>query len=96
MADSSVYAKTLPVGGSADVSDYDCMSFTAPFKLVSSVSVSNGIGGMNTISYNYENAKVFKRGRGFLGFTKTIMNDQSTSVKQLLHKNFLIPIVRLL
>lgn len=39
MADSSVYAKTLPVGGSADVSDYDCMSFTAPFKLVSSVSV---------------------------------------------------------
>ena len=35
---------------------------------------------MNTISYNYENAKVFKRGRGFLGFTKTIMNDQSTSV----------------
>ena len=36
---------------------------------------------MNTISYNYENAKVFKRGRGFLGFTKTIMNDQSTSVK---------------
>ena len=53
MADSSVYAKTLPVGGSADVSDYDCMSFTAPFKLVSSVSVSNGIGGMNTISYNY-------------------------------------------
>ena len=25
--------------------------------------------------------KVFKRGRGFLGFTKTIMNDLSTSVK---------------
>ena len=88
MADSSVYAKTLPVGGSADVSDYDCMSFTAPFKLVSSVSVSNGIGGMNTISYNYENAKVFKRGRGFLGFTKTIMNDQSTSVKTTITQEF--------
>ena len=88
MADASVYTKTLPVGGSADVSDYDCLSFTAPFKLVSSVSVSNGIGGMNTISYNYENAKVFKRGRGFLGFTKTIMNDQSTSVKTTITQEF--------
>ena len=43
---------------------------------------------MNTISYNYENAKVFKRGRGFLGFTKTIMNDQSTSVKTTITQEF--------
>ena len=43
---------------------------------------------MNTISYNYENAKVFKRGRGFLGFTKTIMNDQSTSVKTAITQEF--------
>lgn len=88
MTDPSVYTKTLPTGGSATVSEYDCMSFTAPFKLVSNVSVSNGIGGMNSISYSYENAKVFKRGRGFLGFTKTVMNDQSSSVKTTITQEF--------
>ena len=32
--------------------------------------------------------KVFKRGRGFLGFTKTIMNDLSTSVKTTITQSF--------
>lgn len=88
MADATIYEKTLPVGGSATVSGYDSLSFTAPFKLVSNVSVSNGIGGTNEISYSYENAKVFKRGRGFLGFTKTIMRDLSSSVKTTITQGF--------
>lgn len=88
MPDASVYTKTPPTGGSATVSGYDCMSFTAPFKLVSDVSISNGIGGVNNISYNYENAKVCKRGRGFLGFTKTIMNDSGTSIKTAITQEF--------
>ena len=88
MADASIYTKTSPTGGAATVSGYDCLSFTAPFKLVSNVSVSNGIGGTNSITYNYENAKVFKRGRGFLGFTKTIMNDLSASVKTTITQDF--------
>lgn len=88
MPDTSIYTKTPPVGGSATVFGYDSLSFTAPFKLVSEVSISNGIGGTNSIAYTYENAKVFKRGRGFLGFTKTIMNDLSTSVKTTITQSF--------
>lgn len=88
MADASVYTKTLPSGGSAAVSGYDCLSFSAPFKLVSKVSISNGIGGTNDIIYNYENAKVSKRGRGFLGFTKTVMNDLLTSVRTTVTQDF--------
>lgn len=88
MPDASIYTKTPPPGGSATVSGYDCMSFTAPFKLVSNVSISNGIGGTNSIAYNYEDAKVFKRGRGFLGFAKTIMNDLSSSVKTTITQSF--------
>ena len=88
MSDASIYTKTPPIGGSATVSGYDSLSFTAPFKLVSEVSISNGIGGTNSIAYTYENAKVFKRGRGFLGFTKTIMNDLSTSVKTTITQSF--------
>ena len=45
MPDTSIYTKTPPVGGSATVFGYDSLSFTAPFKLVSEVSISNGIGG---------------------------------------------------
>ena len=86
MADTSIYTKTVSSGGSSTVAGYDCLSFTAPFKLVSNVSTSNGIGGTNSISYNYENAKVCKRGRGFLGFAKTIMNDLGTS-----NKNYCYP-----
>ena len=88
MSDSSIYTKVPPAGGSGTVSEYDCLTFTAPFKLVSNVSTSNGIGGMNTISYTYENARVFKRGRGFLGFTKTIMNDLEASVKTTITQSF--------
>ena len=94
MADTSIYTKTVSSGGSSTVAGYDCLSFTAPFKLVSNVSTSNGIGGTNSISYNYENAKVCKRGRGFLGFAKTIMNDLGTSIKTLLPKNFQVIIIK--
>lgn len=88
MADTSIYTKTVSSGGSSTVAGYDCLSFTAPFKLVSNVSTSNGIGGTNSISYNYENAKVCKRGRGFLGFAKTIMNDLGTSIKTTVTQEF--------
>lgn len=88
MADASVYTKTLPAGGSATVTDYDCLSFVSPFKLVSNVSISNGIGGMNSVSYSYENAKIFKRGRGFLGFAKMSINDLITSIKTSVNQEF--------
>lgn len=43
-----------------------------PFYLVSRQNVENGIGGYTTIDFKYEEAKLHKEGKGFLGFKKVI------------------------
>lgn len=88
MTDTSVYTKNDITGGSAAVSGYDCLSFTAPFKLVSEISSSNGVGSTNSVTYKYENAKVFKRGRGFLGFSKMTVTDQRTAIQTAVTNEF--------
>ena len=55
---ASIYTKTPPVGGSATVFGYDSLSFyCSPSNAGLEVSISNGIGGTNSIAYTYENAK---------------------------------------
>jgi len=41
-----------------------------PYYLVSRQNVENGIGGSTTIDFKYEEAKLHKEGKGFLGFKK--------------------------
>lgn len=88
MPDATVYTKTNPAGGTATVSGYDCLSFSAPFKLVSNVNTSNGVGGYKDMTYKYENAKVFKRGRGLLGFTKVIRTDVGSAMQTTVTQEF--------
>lgn len=47
---------------------YPIRAIAQPFKLVSEVRQSNGIGGLNTIGYKYAGGKYHVQGRGFLGF----------------------------
>ncbi|MDR1201400.1 MAG: FG-GAP-like repeat-containing protein, partial [Tannerellaceae bacterium] len=88
MADATVYTKTNPKGGSESIEEYDCLSFAAPFKLVSNVQTSDGIGGYREMAYQYEDAKVFKRGRGVLGFSKIIRTDVNNSVQTTITQEF--------
>ncbi len=60
---SSIYTKNA-------ASSYPINVIDAPIKVVSSVTVPNGIGGTTATTYKYENAKVHRGGLGFLGFTK--------------------------
>ncbi len=88
MADATVYTKTNSSGGSPTVTGYDCLSFSAPHKLVSSIRSSDGIGGYRDITYKYENAKVFKRGRGILGCEKVIKTDVNNSLQTTIVQEF--------
>jgi RHS repeat-associated protein len=47
-----------------------------PMYLVSEMKLENGIGGFTTTSFNYEEAKFHREGKGFLGF-KIIKNSNS-------------------
>ncbi len=78
MTDASIHTKGTTLA-------YPVTSFIAPYKLVSNVKQSNGLGGYFTTCYNYANALVHKRGKGVLGFEKFIVKDvekniQTTSV----------------
>ena len=60
---NSVYTKNL-------TSSYPFNVIDAPLKVVSWLSIPNGIGGTNQTTYKYENAKLHRAGLGFLGFSK--------------------------
>ncbi|HNR05909.1 MAG TPA: FG-GAP-like repeat-containing protein [Saprospiraceae bacterium] len=49
-----------------------------PMHFVSEIKMDNGIGGMNSMTYNYAEAKLHKEGKGFLGFKK-INSDNAAS-----------------
>lgn len=46
------------------------VDYQAPLYCVKSVSTSDGIGGTSTTKYSYEEARMHKTGKGFLGFKK--------------------------
>jgi len=49
-------------------------------KPVSTMQVSNGLGGVNTFFYRYEDAVLHREGKGMLGFKKMTVYDQSTGL----------------
>lgn len=73
LTDSSIYTS----GASA----YPQMSLRAPLYVVSSVAVSNGVGGTNTQTYSYTTGRVDLQGRGFLGFRAVTMVDEQTQIQ---------------
>ena len=67
MSDNDVYTK----GTGAT---YPLCDFSSAMQLVSQIDSDNGIGGTASISYEYEGAKYHHRGKGFIGFIKSIEN----------------------
>ncbi|MCF8372833.1 MAG: FG-GAP-like repeat-containing protein [Bacteroidales bacterium] len=60
---------------------YPKMDFQGQLNVVNSFSVTNGLGGYNTISYKYFGALLDLQGRGFRGFTKMETIDETSGIK---------------
>jgi YD repeat-containing protein len=55
---------------------------------VSDFKSQNGIGGISTIQYAYEEARIHKKGKGFLGFKKTTASNQTMNTKTVVETQF--------
>jgi len=75
LTDTSVYTKyTNPLDC------YPICNIQNATYVVAQVSSPNGIGGTNTVGYRYEGAKMHSRGRGYLGFARTVQTDYATNI----------------
>lgn len=59
---------------------YPVLDFQGPLNVVASVQSDNGKGSLNTMSYNYEGAKIHLQGKGFLGYAKTRVTDVASGI----------------
>ena len=73
MSDANVY--TRGTGAVFPVSDFSTAS-----QLVSLVISDNGTGSTNTTTYSYEGAKIHRMGKGFLGFARTTITDNTSGI----------------
>jgi len=71
LTNSSIYTK-----GNGE--NYPVISITPPMSAVQSVDYDNGSLARITENYNYSGAKVHLEGKGFLGFTSTIVTNTTT------------------
>ena len=51
---------------------------SVPFHVVCGMTASDGTGGTYTVSYTYDNPKINRQGRGFVGFSRRGMTDSRT------------------
>ena len=73
ITDDTIYTK----GSGASFPEIDLQ---APMYVVSESRTDNGIGGQNTLTYEYEGARVHVQGRGLLGFSKRTVTDVDTNI----------------
>lgn len=82
-----------PIGEGRNGNPYSV--FTSPFYVLSSQNAPNGIGGTANISYTYQDAVLQRDGRGFLGFKKNTVYDESsgnvTTTENEINKQFSVP-----
>jgi len=74
LTNGSVYTKDNPV------TSYPILSLQSPMYVVSSSTVSNGVGGTYQTNYTYAGAKADQLGRGFLGFRNFTSTDPQTQI----------------
>lgn len=82
-----------PIGEGRNGNPYSV--FTSPFYVLASQNAPNGIGGTANISYTYQDAVMHRDGRGFLGFKKNTVYDESsgnvTTTENEINKQFSVP-----
>ncbi|WP_291558132.1 SpvB/TcaC N-terminal domain-containing protein [Comamonas sp. SCN 65-56] len=76
LTDGSVYSKD---SGAV----YPYVDVQAPLYVVSSVSVSDGVGGSRVTDYTYAGAKSHQRGGGFLGFRQVTARDVQSDLRSI-------------
>lgn len=79
-------AQSLPWDSDIELSDYPVTHTTVPITTVARTLVSNGIGSLNTTSYVYEFPRLHRIGRGFLGFLRTTITDETVSRTTVMEK----------
>ena len=62
---------------------YPVRGLAAPMYVVSSSDLANGIGGQRRVIYTYEGARVHVRGRGYLSFSKQIVFDETSRLREI-------------
>lgn len=73
LADKAVYTRGVNA-------TYPLSTNAAPINVVKNISYSNGAAGTSARSFSYQGLTINLNGRGMLGYTKRIVNDQTTGV----------------
>lgn len=63
------------------VTGYPVVEIRIPTQIVVHVDQSDGIGGFNRTSYDYQGLKIHRRGLGLLGFEKIDATDEATGIQ---------------
>jgi RHS repeat-associated protein len=74
VTDNSIYTK----GSGAEFPLYD---YQGTSYVVNEMIIPNGAGGTTSFAHTYEEAKVHRQGKGFLGFTKNTVINSNTGKK---------------
>lgn len=82
MTNSQIYTK-------GTTSSFPLIDIKAPLYLVQNIGVEDGIGGYIYTQYLYEEAKLHKQGKGFIGFKKIIANSSSSGIKNISENEFI-------
>ncbi|MBA4410168.1 MAG: hypothetical protein C0397_12175, partial [Odoribacter sp.] len=59
---------------------FPVFNFQGPLAVVSSITMDNGIGSTNSLSYYYEGAKIHRQGKGFLCYSKMTATDATAGM----------------
>ncbi len=78
-SDETFYQKTV---------EDDSYIYNLPITLVKEFKTTDGLGDISSISYEYEDYKIDKKGRGILGFTKIKSYDYNSGVKTVVENKF--------
>jgi hypothetical protein len=73
VTDDNIYTKYIDGA-------YPLCDIQGAFQVVSSLTRPNGNGGAQVTNYKYAGAKIHKRGKGFLGFSKFTATDLQTGI----------------
>jgi|GEM_PF-1486178 len=76
LIDPAVYIRTPLCQGV----EYPERCVISPMPVVSMQQTDDGVGGKASLTYQYKDAYVHLRGRGWLGFTRSFTTDQSTGL----------------
>lgn len=80
-----VYNRTISLSDPQNQSPFNYVQL--PLPVVSSVIVPDGIGGINTTNFTYEDAVLHRHAKGFLGFKKITAVNSVTGITSITESN---------